>query len=199
MPFSLSGRLSLGSSKSDPHLARDPCLVYTEQPSAYWTGRFHSLHDKLQSECLSHENLQNLLSAQSERAVARNQQRQPHILQENRYSRYNTRLPPSATSAAILQQVNGGDIGSQSLTPQAIDVALLLDDDERCRRVFIIIESFCVTDEARKSLLAWQRDFARRTGRKKLLPKGGSMEGRVWGTYFSRMGMKRAAKRASIM
>lgn len=98
-----------------------------------------------------------------------------------------------------MQQTCGGDISTQSLTAQAVDAALLLDDDERCRRVFIALESFCVTDEARKSLLSWQQEFARKTGRKKLLPKGGTMETRVWGSYFSRMGVKRIGKRASIM
>lgn len=199
LPFSKSGRLSLGSRKSDSYLSRDPCLIYTEQPSAYWTGRFLSLHDKLQSECLTHENLQSLLNMQSKRAVARNQQRQPQLPQDARYSRYNTRLPPSATSAAILQQTSGVDTSTQSLSTETVDAALLLDDEERCRRVFITLESFCVTDEARKSLLAWQQEFARKTGRKKLLPKGGTMENRVWGSYFSRMGVKRIGKRASIM
>lgn len=198
--FSRSGgRLSLGSRKSDSHLSVDPCIVYTEQPSAYWTGRFVSLHDKFQTECLIHQNLLSLVNAQSELAIARNKQRQPQILQDTRYSRYNTRLPPSATSAAILQQTGGGGIGTRGLTAQALDAALLLDDDERCRRVFAHLEALCATDEARKSLLAWQQDFARKTGRKKLLPRGGTMEDRMWGSYFTRMGVKRIGKRSSIM
>lgn len=200
LPFSKSGRLSLGSRKSDSHLSRDPCFVHTEQSSAYWTGRFMSLHDKLQSECLTYENLQSLIDAQSGWALARNQQRQPQLLQDMRYTRYSSRLPPSATSAAILQQTTAsGDLSTQSLTAQAVDAALLMDDDERCRRVFINLETFCTTEEARKSLLEWQQGFARKTGRKKLLPRGGTMEDRLWDSYLARMGVKRMGKRASIM
>ncbi|KUI53590.1 hypothetical protein VP1G_01008 [Cytospora mali] len=199
LPFSRSGRLSLGSRKSDSHLSENPFLIYTEQPPSYWTGRFVSLHDKLQSECLTDQNLRTLLNAQTERAVARNQQRQPQLLSNTRYSRYNTRLPPSATSAAVLQQTGRGSMSTRDLTAQAVDAAMLLDDDERCRRVFNNLEIFCATDEARKSLLAWQQEFARKTGRKNLLPKGGTMEDRVWVSYFSRVGVKKMGKRASIM
>lgn len=159
-----------------------------------------SLHDKLQSECLTYENLQSLIDAQSGWALARNQQRQPQLLQDMRYTRYSSRLPPSATSAAILQQTTAsGDLSTQSLTAQAVDAALLMDDDERCRRVFINLETFCTTEEARKSLLEWQQGFARKTGRKKLLPRGGTMEDRLWDSYLARMGVKRMGKRASIM
>lgn len=80
------------------------------------------------------------------------------------------------------------------------DVALLLDEDERCKRVFVHLEAFCATDEARASLRLWQQDYARKTGRKKLLPKGGAMQDRQSGSYISRiMGAKRIGKRASIM
>lgn len=203
LPVTKSGRLSLGSHKSDLHLSRDPSCVYTDQPSSYWTGRFNSLHDKFLAECLSSDNLQSLIGAQADRAVARNQQRQPHLLRETQYTRFNTRLPPSATSAAILQQTTGGGLGgdissNQTLAMHAADAELLLDDDERCKRVFIHLEAFCATDDARRSLFAWQQDFARKTGRPKLLPRGGTMGDRAWGSYISRMGVKRIGKRVSM-
>ncbi|KAJ0119698.1 hypothetical protein J7T55_013901 [Diaporthe amygdali] len=172
-------------------------------PSAYWTGRFNSLHDKFLGECLTSNNLQSLLGAQADRAVTRNQQRQPHLLREPQYTRFNTRLPPSATSAAVLQQTTGSGLGAdtssnQSLAMHAADAELLLDDDERCKRVFIHLEAFCATDDARRSLFAWRQDFARKTRRPKLLPRGGTMEDRLWGSYISRMGVKRIGKRASM-
>ncbi|KAJ4409208.1 hypothetical protein N0V82_009523 [Gnomoniopsis sp. IMI 355080] len=194
-----SSRWSLGSHKSqlDLSFSRDPCFIYESQPSAYWTGRFMSLHDKFQSEALTPRNMQTLIFAHSSRNKdmndQRNRQSQPLDI---RYTRYNTRLPPSATSAAILQQTSGNMAGAIAQS----DAALLLDDDERCKRVFVHLEAFCATDEARTSLRTWQQEFARKTGRKKLLPKGGVMHERHSGSYISRiMGGKRIGKRASVM
>lgn len=203
LPVSKSGRLSLGSQTSDLHLAQNPCCIYTEQPSAYWTGRFNSLHDRFLAECLTPNNMQSLLGSQADNAAARNQQIQPHLLREIQYTRFNTRLPPSATSAAILQQTGGNRLGgdkdrNQTSATHAANAELLLDDDERCKRVFIHLEAFCATDEARKSLFAFQQEYARKMRRPKLLPRGGTMGDRVWGSYISRMGAKRIGKRASM-
>ncbi|KAJ4393407.1 hypothetical protein N0V93_002617 [Gnomoniopsis smithogilvyi] len=199
LPVSKCSRWSLGSHKLqlDVSFSRDPCFIYDPQPSAYWTGRFMSLHDKFQSEALTPKNMQALVLAHSSRNKDMNNQRnhQSRPL-EIRYSRYNTRLPPSATSAAILQQTSGNmaDAIAQS------DAALLLDEDERCKRVFVHLEAFCATDEARTSLHTWQQEFARKTGRKKLLPKDGVMHQRHSGSYISRIiGGKRIGKRASVM
>lgn len=205
LPVSKSGRLSLDSHKSELHLTRDPCCVYTAQPSAYWTGRFNTLHDKFLAECLTSDNLQSLLQAQADRAEVRNEHLQPHLLRESQYARCNARLPPSSTSAAILQQTGaaggglGGETGrNQSPAMHAADAELLLDDDERCKRVFVHLEAFCATDEARRSLFTFQQDYARKKDRPKLLPKGGTMGDRIWGSYMTRMGMKRIGKRASM-
>lgn len=163
-----------------------------------------SLHDKFLSECLTPNNLQSLLGAKADRSTALNKQIQPQLLREAQYSRFNTRLPPSATSAAILQQTGGGGGlradtgGNQSLETHAADAKLLLDDDERCRRVFVHLEAFCATEEARRSLFAFQQDFARKERRPKLLPKGGTMGDRNLGSYISRMGVRRVGKRASM-
>lgn len=199
IPASKSSRWSLGSHKSqlDLSFSRDPCFIYDSQSSAYWTGRFVSLHDKFQSEALVPKNMQTLILAHASRNKDMNDQRnrQSHHI-ETRYSRYNTRLPPSATSAAILQQTSGNMADAIAHS----DAALLLDDDERCKRVFIHLEAFCATEEARDSLRTWQQEFARKTGRKKLLPKGGAMHERHSSSYFSRiMGGKRVGKRASVM
>lgn len=199
LPASKSSRWSLGSQKSQHELSpsHDPCFIYESQPSAYWTGRFMSLHDKFQSEALTPKNMQSLVLAHSSRNKDKNGQRsrQSHPL-EIRYSRCDARLPPSATSAAILQQTSGNMADAIAHS----DAALLLDDDERCKRVFVHLEAFCTTDEARTSLRTWQQEYARKTGRKKLLPKGGVMHERHNGSYISRiMGGKRSGKRASIL
>lgn len=204
LPVSKSDRLSLGSHKSDLNITRNPCYIYTEQPSAYWTGRFNSLHDKFLAECLTANNLQSILGAQADSAKIRNQQLQPHLLQGTQYTRFNTRLPPSATSAAILRQTSGGSgLGGdedrkRSMEKRAADAELLLDEDERCKRVFVHLEAFCATDEARRSLFTFQQEYARKMRRPKLLPRGGTMGDRVWGSYISRMGVKRIGKRASM-
>lgn len=198
LPVSKSGRLSLGSHKSDLHLTQNPCCIYTEQPSAYWAGRFNSLHDKFLAECLTPTNLQSILQAQADDAAARNQQLQPHLLRETQYTQFNTRLPPSATSAAILQQNGGGAGPASGSGMHAADAELLLDDDERCKRVFVHLEAFCATEEAQRSLSAFQQDYARRMRRPKLLPRGGTMGDRNLSSYISRMGVKRIGKRASM-
>lgn len=202
LPVTRGSRWSLGSQRSqvDLSLSRDPCFVHEAQPSAYWAGRFMSLHDKFQSESLDPRNMQSLIVAHSHREAASSQQRklshQQGHLQEFYHNRHHARLPPSATSEAILQQ-SGGNM--TNVVTQA-DVTLLLDEDERCRRVFVHLEAFCATDEARRSLRLWQQDYARKTGRKKLLPKGAMMQERHGGSYMSRLlGGKRMGKRASIM
>lgn len=207
VPTSKSSRWSLSSHKSPLEIAlpRDPSLVYDAQPSAYWTGRFMSLHDKFQSESLTPKNMQALILAHSNRAAAASQQRaQDYRLQQSRRIRRPAAgLPPSATSSAVLQQMTGDMSGAAAQT----EAALLLDEHARCRRIFVHLEAVCATDEARRSLRLWQRDYARKTGRKSLLPKGsvtdedeGSEQHHGGGSYLSRLlGGKRTGKRASVV
>ncbi|KAK0644052.1 hypothetical protein B0T16DRAFT_417055 [Cercophora newfieldiana] len=55
------------------------------------------------------------------------------------------------------------------------NAAALTDDNSRRRRVFVQLESFCTTDEARCSLHSWQQGFARHEKCDSLLPPGGTM------------------------
>lgn len=203
IPVHTSTRWSLGASKDNAqqqNVSRDPCIVYEAQPSAYWTGRFVALRDRFQSESLLPRNMESLIHVHAEHTAAaiHQQARERRKLPPNknkdtrRYPRFNTRLPPSASSAAILQR--------EASERRLADATLLLDDEERCRRVFIHLEAFCATDEARRSLRLWQQDYARKTGRKKLLPEGGSMDERAAGSYFTKIiGARRMAKRSSVM
>ncbi|KAI1177081.1 hypothetical protein F4777DRAFT_543677 [Nemania sp. FL0916] len=61
---------------------------------------------------------------------------------------------------------------SKSDSPAA---AALMNEDERCRRVFRHLDAQCATSEARTSLQQWQETYARQTGKENLLPEGGSM------------------------
>jgi hypothetical protein len=56
------------------------------------------------------------------------------------------------------------------------DNSLLLDDDNRCRRVFLHLEALCTSPEAVASLHVWQQAYARKVGKEVLLPKGGTMK-----------------------
>lgn len=197
IPIHANSRWSLGPSKNEAqHTSRDPYIIYDAQPSAYWTGRFMSLRDKFRSELLSPSNMESLLHVQNECTAVINQQDRQRRRDQNDKKNYSHRLraglPSSTTSAAVLER----DTSQRML----VNAALPLDDDERCRRVFVHLEAFCATDEARRSLHLWQQDYARKTGRKKLLPEGGSMEERAGSSYFTRIiGARRMGKRASIM
>ncbi|RYO74142.1 hypothetical protein DL763_010131 [Monosporascus cannonballus] len=66
----------------------------------------------------------------------------------------------------------------------------LMMHDEHCRsqRAFQHLEALCATNEARRSLHAWQQMYARRVGCEALLPCGGSMENhRATGGWVGRL------------
>ncbi|KAI1366504.1 hypothetical protein F5Y08DRAFT_337699 [Xylaria arbuscula] len=48
--------------------------------------------------------------------------------------------------------------------------ALLIDEDDRCRRIFMHLDALCTTSDARISLQQWQQCYAVRTGKKHLFP-----------------------------
>lgn len=201
IPIQTNGRWSAHSTRTQRHLLpRDPHLVYDAQPSAYWTGRFMALRDRLQTESLSPNHAQSRLRVRKERPATANQQECEcrHLQTDNKIRRhdvrFNTRLPSPITGTATVQQLpneHGHGLAN---------AALALDDDEKCLGVFVHLEALCVTDEARKSLRLWQQDFARKMGRKKLLPEGGSLEERFGGSYFTKIiGGRRRRHRASVM
>lgn len=48
--------------------------------------------------------------------------------------------------------------------------ARLVDEDDRCRRIFMHLDALCTTSEARSSLQQWQQCYAVRMGKKHLFP-----------------------------
>lgn len=58
----------------------------------------------------------------------------------------------------------------------ASQAALLADEENRTRRIFLHLEALCKTSEARRSLRAWQVAYARREGKVNLVPQGESMD-----------------------
>ncbi|KAK3384682.1 hypothetical protein B0T24DRAFT_508205, partial [Lasiosphaeria ovina] len=105
----------------------------------------------------------------------------PSIVRE-RYDRYsldseNNHSPVHHPLGGRASGDRGIDQGRTVMVRQVVaaDAAQLMDDEVRDRRVFVQLESFCATTKARKSLHAWQQDYARRVNNEKLLPPGGTM------------------------
>ena len=165
----------------------NPRFVSKAQPLPYWTGRFIALHDRFHNELLSPSNLRTLMDAHAEGAMRDKPSRPPR-------PGPHTRLPPSATSAAIMQH---SPVKDRTMARQ--DAELLIDDDIRCRRIFIHLEAMCLTDEARQSLYLWQQTYTTETGREDLLPLAGRLEHRssLMGKIFN--SKTRGNKRSSFV
>ncbi|KAH9907540.1 hypothetical protein F4778DRAFT_799840 [Xylariomycetidae sp. FL2044] len=89
-------------------------------------------------------------------------------------------LAPSSTTTAIshprLQAAGSSSRNQASMLHSVTEAAALLsDEDNRAKRIFLHLEAMCMTSEARKSLHEWQQAYARSVGKECLLPKGGSM------------------------
>jgi len=178
----------------------NPHLIHTAQSSAYWSGRFMALQDRFQSEMLIPENLEVLGHAYAERSFAT----QPSIASSATMGCIGlvpganpnaTRSGNKSTSPRrpqkLLQQAKENNHPNSGVQPYSQTMAapakpsyeaaaaLLVDEDNRCRRVFMHLESLCTTHEARNSLRQWQQSYARRMGRESLLPEGGTMYDRT--------------------
>ncbi|KAF9880486.1 hypothetical protein CkaCkLH20_02440 [Colletotrichum karsti] len=174
----------------------NPLIITAAQPSPYWTGRFQSLHDRFHNEDLQPQSLAILVSAHASKSTLLSAQRAAYQGRGN--------LPLSTTTAL-------DRYGSAAVSREA---NLLSDDDNRCLRIFLHLDSLCATPEAQKSLRDWQEIYARRNNREALLPKGVSMDkdkglvARIFGGRRSIAvgrpekqvieGKYRAVKRASI-
>lgn len=185
---------SAGSQKTEQHPALDPCLVYDAQPSAYWSGRFVALRDRFRSENLMSENMESLMEAHSKWVHNANKHTQLADARKTRHGRSTIHLPPSATTTTVLKQ-SGRRVTDNFTLP---DASQLLDEEDRCKRVFKHLETLCATEEARQSLLAWQQEYARKTGQKKLMPKGSNLEHQTRMSYLARILAYRKASRKSV-
>ncbi|KAF6825901.1 hypothetical protein CPLU01_09991 [Colletotrichum plurivorum] len=135
----------------------NPLIITTAQPSQYWSGRFLSLHDRFHNEELQPQSLSILVSAHASRSTILPHQQAAYQGRGN--------LPLSNTTAL------------ERYGPSVIREAnLLSDDDNRCLRVFMHLDSLCATPEAQQSLHAWQETYARVNHREALLPEGRTMD-----------------------
>ncbi|KAK2057075.1 hypothetical protein LY76DRAFT_575147 [Colletotrichum caudatum] len=135
----------------------NPLMITTAQPSAYWAGRFLSLQDRFQGECLQEKTLATLITAHATKATLLAHQREAYKDRGN--------LPLSTTTAL-------DHYGTAAIR----GAGLLSDEDNRCLRIFLHLDALCGTPEAQKSLHAWQEAYARKNRRDALLPKSTGAE-----------------------
>ncbi|TLD28349.1 hypothetical protein PspLS_03917 [Pyricularia sp. CBS 133598] len=88
--------------------------------------------------------------------------------------KFSTNLPLSSSTILPSTETPVENHNNESISK----AALLEDEENRCRRIFLHLESLCVTREARTSLHAFQQLYARKMRRPGLLPDGGTMEDR---------------------
>ncbi|KAI0888339.1 uncharacterized protein GGS22DRAFT_96165 [Annulohypoxylon maeteangense] len=135
-------------------------LIYDARDTEWWAGRFLALEDRFREENLRPENMAAIIASSTKIPGPVGRSHNP------------AGLPSSSTMACF---------PSSSTAPTAHDsgarerAALLTDEDTRTRRVFSHLKALCMTDAARKSLYAFQQQYARNQGKESLLPPGGTM------------------------
>ncbi|KAF4122771.1 Pfam:DUF833 [Geosmithia morbida] len=110
--------------------------VNEAQPSAYWSGRFMSLYDKL-----SNQSMTPILECPS----------MSSLLKGPPLARHATSRIPFSSSLP--------NVGN-------MEMQMAADDEEKVRRIFRRLETSCSTAEARNSLHDWQGVYSRRNRRR---------------------------------
>ncbi|KAI0420878.1 hypothetical protein F5X98DRAFT_371369 [Xylaria grammica] len=157
--------------------------IHTAQSSAYWAGRFMALQDRFQSETLVPENLTTLVHAHAVRSLlpvtqpslassattgcilpaARPKPARP--VAESTSPRKRQQKPEAKVAPTVPRSTTTVAPARPSYETAA---ALLVDEDTRCRRIFLHLDALCTTSEARLSLQQWQQAYARRVGKEHL-------------------------------
>ncbi|KAI1069386.1 hypothetical protein LB507_008754 [Fusarium sp. FIESC RH6] len=157
------------STTSTMETPSNPRQITKSQPSAYWSGRFMSLHDRFLSE-----DYDNADASYPDLSYGSNYQ--PYSMRPDCFAANSrpTHLSYSTTTSALTNLA-----GTKPRKPPN-------NKDARCLRIFQHLENLCVTREARRSLHAWQQTYARRMNKPNLLPQGGSIENTsLMGRIFS--------------
>ncbi|RGP59794.1 hypothetical protein FSPOR_11045 [Fusarium sporotrichioides] len=165
-----SASQSSSASTTLTELLANPNHITTSQPSAYWSGRFVSLHDRFLTEEFSNKDGAVSSDSSFDNSFPAFAMKTDRVAVNSRP----THLSHSTTTSA-LTNLSGTKPRNKPSTK-----------DARCLRIFQHLESLCITAEARRSLLAWQQTYARRMNKPHLLPQGGSMEHKgLMGRIFS--------------
>ncbi|TGJ79332.1 hypothetical protein E0Z10_g9437 [Xylaria hypoxylon] len=161
--------------------------IHTAQSSAYWAGRFMALQDRFQSEMLVPENLTTLVHAHAVRSflpvvqpslassattgcimpAARPKPKPTRLAAEPTSPRKRQQKPESRAAPLSIRR-SGTTTVAPAQSSYETAAALLVDEDNRCRRIFSHLDALCTTSEARLSLQQWQQAYARRTGKEHL-------------------------------
>ncbi|KAI0163921.1 hypothetical protein GGR57DRAFT_498004 [Xylariaceae sp. FL1272] len=144
-----------------PSITANPRLITTAQPSEYWSGRFMALQDRFQSETMLPRNLDTLAHARTQSRSMPPPPGIPRSATMNSFIPFKSKTRTSSTKFSTRKEATT-DSGA----------SLLLDEDNRTRRVFVHLEAMCMTPEARESLHAWQQAYARRNEKEYLLTEG---------------------------
>ena len=205
-----SRKESMSFSSSSTPQYQNSRHIYGAQSSAYWTGRFVGLQDRLRCQMLLPENLPKLAYIGAE------SRQEPDF----QYPKTTSGLPASATTGCIstayqtdqsdghgsrrnsyqhtlqgggyrttgtdrrLQQEENGEVELEEEEGETqLDPELLKirSDKTYCaRRAFLHLEAMCADGDAQRSLHAWQQAYARRFDCKALLPRRDSIGDRGW-------------------
>ncbi|KAK7935593.1 hypothetical protein PG985_001088 [Apiospora marii] len=166
------------ASSHKPEVVVNPRQVTGAQSCEYWTGRFMALQDRFHSEMLLPENLTTLITAHAERSQVLPPP-PPAPLRPSAMPTSSSNPNLSYPKARGRKHTSSVSSTSSNRASRELDATLLMDEDNRARRVFLHLEALCVTNEAKKSLHTWQNSYARRMGKECLLPRGEASKGWV--------------------
>ena len=138
-------------------------VSWEAEHSAYWTGRFVAMSDRLACDELLPPNINPNEETDRSPLSMRHHEFIPSIRTRTSDSPLQYRSLPLSNTTAGLSTLR--DTHSRPLT----------DTEDRSRRVFDHLEKQCITPEARASLHQWQEKYARAVGKPQLLPPGVSM------------------------
>lgn len=136
-------------------------LIHEAQPNSYWCGRLSSLYTQYSNEMLAAiaedpENLSKYTAPTPLGFV-------PPRLSKDKDKEKNKDGQP---------KLNNDPLDSERL---ASSMFLASASDERYRRAFATLRSYCPTAEAKKSLWDFQQQYARNQRNERFLPAGGHM------------------------
>jgi len=141
----------------------DPREVSNTMPSSYWTGRYVALHDRFNTEFMNIEVLNIPDNQALSLALAGKESNNEDDM---------TKESKCASTVRKAAQVDERHLRHKLGTDNA---AAGPGSEKTAKRVFVYLNSLCVTEEARKSLWAFQQAYARQIVCAALLPIGGTM------------------------
>lgn len=150
---------------SSPDNLADPREVSKTMPTPYWTGRYVALHDRFDSEFMNME----VLNTPDSHTISQ-------VLVDDEYQYKDaTSKGKGRMTTSISHHGTQADRGHQNYVFSVGNAVIAPDSERTAKRVFVYLDSLCVTEEARKSLWAFQQAYARQILCEALLPLGGTM------------------------